>query len=254
MKTSKKELLMPVEYYEDDNGREVIMIGMMHVADRSFYDDVRDILDHHPDHKVLFEGVGDLTEAERSALTPEKLKIEASFSAAKRLYGLFAVALNLASQSDMLKPDPRWINADISMFELIQRYNGELIDCDADTEKIFRNGPATPLVRWFAEKALMGGGKWWRRWLSKGNIAMDGHVLLDERNQIAIAKIAEVIPQHDIITTWGEAHLPGIRKGLEAMGFRRVCLRYLVAYRARGYSLWAALKGLGRLSEIMSEA
>jgi hypothetical protein len=66
--------------------------------------------------------------------------------------------------------------------------------------------------------------------------------ILESRNEVAMRGIESYLPEGDVASIWGAAHLRGIGKSLKRAGFREVRREWFTAYHDRPYSLLECLK------------
>lgn len=144
--------------------------------------------------------------------------------------------LGCEKQLEALTYHPHWQNHDISMQELIQRAGPESMKRMVEGIKKFKT-----MEEEMGEEAT---GKMIRKvfglmpvfsrlnnYLELGDQHMKS-IIIDHRNDVALQAVRNQIadtPSSDITMLWGAAHLPGIKSGLEQMGYRRSSKRWLAA-------------------------
>jgi hypothetical protein len=100
-------------------GRRVRLMSMIHIGEPLYYTRLNEVIAEH-DGLVLFEGLGQLTEAELNELTPDERKVYEAIAPLNDAYRKIAAALDLVAQPDALaKPGPTWIRADLPLKRLL---------------------------------------------------------------------------------------------------------------------------------------
>lgn len=236
LRTRRGELQLPVDTYRHDDGRTVTLVGMVHVADPVFYDDVAAFVADR-------ERQGDLVQFERITTsdpedaTEQERALVARLRAARNLHG-FADLLGLTAQHHLRLPvQPTWVNTDMSATELLRAL------CDAEgfatrQEKATKGlTDMTDDERRKARKAL----RWTLRhlgWLyplltfaasAREHYECERAAIVDQRNAIAVTAITAA--GRSVTALWGAAHLDGIGAGLAPYGFRLVSRTWQTAVR-----------------------
>jgi len=192
------------------NGRKVVLCGVMHIAEPSFWGYVNELVKgaEARGHEIQYEGVkNDMGRIVH--LGPN--------------IGPIAEAVGLQGQHDGLKYGTDWVCSDIKLTELLQGVSTEkLAKVEADsveTSKTFKDilaGPegksAAKFVRWVLGYVHI---------LSKfpsGTFGIRRSVILGRRNASAYEAIKST--PKNVTTIWGAAHLPGIGKMLRADGYK----------------------------------
>ena len=191
--------------------QEVCLVGMVHVAKGSFYDDLAASLKRSAPVLVLLEGVSD----------------EKGILSGKLDYSRIAQLLGIASQSDSsfteearkgleesgkaeAKPQPvqyQRADVDISSFhpKTVAAIGeiGDVLSSKTFEEALQKlNNPNSVLADETAVTAV---------WTD----------ILENRNTHLLAEMQESLKTHNtVVVPWGAAHMPGIQKEIEAWGFK----------------------------------
>src|SRR3989339_1383708 len=152
------ELQTSVVYYEHRvTGRKVVFIGSIHIADAQYFDQIQRVIDSlSPDHKILFEGVSALSQAEKASLSRKQKKVLRHFRHVFVLIKRIAEMMSLRHQKDGLKYEASWVNTDMRLYDLVKVFSqhdlylvhkktGNMDELGADAQ-----GKA--LTKWFINK------------------------------------------------------------------------------------------------------
>lgn len=227
-------------YVHTETGRRVWVTGMIHMADRQFYLDLRaDMIKAEGDGvEIQYELVGKGEKSAARLLDPGPM-------AALMLHRMYG-ALVLCEMADMcglsvqylLNPPETWVNADISDVELMAVLGDKALPHAKKVRRIATTlSWMRPLWRGITGKVLRFGIKRvfpdmdaMERASKRGP---EGKVIVDYRNTVALQKM--LAAPTDVWTSWGGGHIPGIHAGLLTGGF---CLteqtwRTAIASRSR---------------------
>lgn len=238
-----------VVYRHPKTRRMVVIIGMIHVGERRYYEDVLRTIEAKSDFRVLFEQVRGLHEIEPASLSESELGVLRFFAFAKRFQNLACTTTGLVKQGDALPIAPSWINTDMIARDLVRklaqvrhlRKPMPVYDWH-ELEKTDHRGRLRPLFDWVLINlyALFALGDLVRIF---GRSAMH-NILVKERDAIALAGIAEHVQHANVCATWGVAHLPGIDRGLRALGFIQHSRAWLTVFRMPASSSGDVLESL----------
>jgi hypothetical protein len=207
----RPEGLMLEERELAKDGRHVRLVSMMHVGDKSFYDQILASLPPEEIAIVLVEGVTD---------DHGVLKSHFSYDKIARLFGLssqensslqeFARTAVTGTEEKSPARNSRVVyrhaDVDISTFQpLTLEYIGALgeILSDPTMETLSRvvSAPDTPFKNPDVEAVVMGD-------------------ILDQRNLHLMAEIGSALEtSHDVVVPWGALHLPYVEAELKKQGF-----------------------------------
>lgn len=233
-----RHLCVPTVFLQNPaTGRNVILIGMIHIGKKRFYKKVQKLIDSYPGHKILYESVGRLTTEEEGRLSPDEKKVRDQMTSMFNDRKFLQVLLSLDDQRRGLNYRKTWIRTDIDKFVLLRRF--------AQARMNFSTGPRISnrvhlrlkkmpevdraLSRWVMHKLFM--------ILPLMNLLERGRdlkfldqVILSERNIIGVHGILEHVGDSNIISIWGAAHIPGMVRLLQETGFRKTRVIWFQMY------------------------
>lgn len=212
--------ILSAEKWFEKNGVELRLLGMAHVAERGFYQDIKDSL-HGKPALMLMEGVSD----EKKLLkTPPDL-------------GSLADKLGAADQRERFSPKEMPDNVEIVRADL------DASDFSADTVEVLN------FVGQIYSKKGFDFGKLFLMYLKLSDIEVSQTFFKDvlvKRNECLIGHLKRGMEKHQLILIpWGALHLPEIEKWAADNGFslkgqkHRIILRFpsyfqfILAMRAR---------------------
>jgi hypothetical protein len=253
----------PVVFYvHPETKREVVLITTIHYAEPEYYAGIQKLIDALGNHRILFEGVGKITEEETTSLTEDERRVLRKIVSSFRLMDVVAVTLSLQKQRDGLAYPTHWINTDVKLIELVRWFAknkasliGNVLE-PSNANPTDVEMPEPPIIKWLFDRQL---GQIIPiamvtnviAFFSKPHrLAVD--YILRQRNEIALAGIEERLRTENVATIWGAGHLPGIDAGLKKLGFREVRRAWHVAYHVRNYSLIEAVEESKRIPEAKS--
>ena len=213
------------ELEHPESGVRVVLIPMYHVAGAAYYATVQEELDRSD--LVLIEGVGD-----DPSLAPSQLLLEVMFGNLRRI----ASFTELTRQHEALRLGRNWKPADLPLADwragmpwwspAVQTLCLPLIVVAAES---------AALVSWFEQLVLAPFGSptaveaAWRHFVvSDANQPDDDGLdfllpgIISERNARVLQVFEESLAQESvrrIAIPWGAAHMPGILRGLEQLGY-----------------------------------
>jgi hypothetical protein len=232
--------------------RTVTVVSVIHIGLPSYYDELNDLIARH-DGAVLYEGIGSLTEDEIAALSPRERAIYERIAPLHDLYEKFAGPLGLVFQGKALHYDrEHWINADVPLKQLLG------IWADRDLPPLpFENLPTELFEREKNQKLAAAVLLQMPRILSAFNsvrgwippLRRFNDVLIERRNQAAIAAFDAVPADQNVLIIYGAGHAAGLLDALRERWYWRKSESWHTAFRAEAaldpFSRIKALFGVG---------
>lgn len=228
----KNAIEMPIIFLEDGCKREVILVGACHISDQDYFSNVQFFLDSHEKkgYKILFEMVGAVSRKEKKMLVGRARRLFYGFNKLFGYIGQIPVLLGATYQKTGIKYSDSWINTDISIGDLVKRLAAAGVKPFQVPDVDMTNATVQMVLRLFFNYGM-------------GNIMAvmtimplickrdNGFqsVILDYRNEVAVQGIVDHI-DHNVISFWGAAHLPGMVKLLQKHGFKEVRKEWIPAY------------------------
>jgi len=232
--------------------RTVTVVSVIHIGLPSYYDELNALIARH-DGAVLYEGIGSLTEDEIAALSPRERAIYERIAPLHELYEKFAGPLGLVFQGKALHYDrEHWINADVPLKQLLG------IWADRELPPLpFENLPAELFEREQSQKLAAAVLLQMPRILSAFNsvrgwiptLRRFNDVLIERRNQAAIAAFDAVPADQNALIIYGAGHAAGLLDALRERWYWRKSESWHTAFRAEAaldpFSRIKALLGVG---------
>jgi hypothetical protein len=180
---------MQVRKYVRDDGKKITLVPMSHIGEEKFY---RDLARSFPaDSVILMEGVTDSSKVMGKHLD----------------YSRAAAAIGGVSQVDAFRPPGEIVAADLDM----TAFAPETLEL-LKTAQLFHTKGITPETLPLFSKPMPPG-------IEKLIIAD----ILTKRNQHLLSVLQERLPgSSQIVIPWGAAHLPGIAREIQKLGFHVV--------------------------------
>jgi len=234
----ENKILTPVIHLKNhQTDKEIVLVGMMHIGDKEYYQQVQKLIDSFLGYKILYEGIKKLSEEEISKLSPKEVKIFKKIEKNMNDRSVIAALLRIQDQKKGLLYDPHWICTDMTLFEFIKRL------LESKTDSMFTSETRLPkklakfeklLFAWMFDLALerMSGIMLFAKFFglfSKKERSLE-KLIVHDRNIIAINSILAHVKDFNVVSIWGAAHLPGMVKELKKNGFRQEKKSWLVAY------------------------
>jgi hypothetical protein len=217
-------------------GRKVRLMAMIHIGEPRFYMRVNEVIAEH-DGLVLFEGVGQLTEEEIASLSDEERRVYEAIAPLHDAYRKLAAALDLVAQPDALtKPQANWRRADLPLKRLLHVWAERRLPLlpamdmagRALEGAIFKRATRLLLLQ---EPFILSAFKVVRGWSPQ--LGRLSRLLVDERNEAAIAVFDDTAAEQDILLLYGAGHVPGLLVALERRGYREVARDWFTAHTER---------------------
>ena len=251
MRKVSGKIQTPVVFYEHPGTKKIVaLVATIHIAEQEYFDNLQKIINDlgANGYKVLFEKVGKLTPEEEQSFTPKERGIWKQLDFLSSIIQHLADIMSLKHQSSGLTYGPSWINTDMKMHDVIRLLADHDVDFfkgkDIKSFKIDKSNEAQ--IKWLFDKifchfilvmiiaSVIGR-------FSKRDKGMK-KVILERRNDIAFKGITEHLPNHNVVSIWGAAHLRGIEALLKKEGFKEIRKEWFTAYHVRGYSFLDYLK------------
>jgi hypothetical protein len=232
-----------VTYYRPDDDRRVVLVGAMHVADRSYFEALKEFVDLEKrvnGSVVLYEMTRESPDPPAKDDYSAPAILERGFGRLRKVYRYMAASTGRAFQYDVLTPQEDWINTDLTRREVAERSSETwLIRFLARTGLLwaaakligFVGGVPEPPDRPNFPVSLQTDNAMRGIHLSillnallllLPKKATPAHIILNDRNEVAVEGILRAARNSSfIVSIWGAAHLPGIGRLLEAQGFTR---------------------------------
>lgn len=197
-------LKMEARKYVREDGKSILLLPMSHIGERDYYQ--RIAKSFTTNSIILAEGVTD-----RKGLLTNKLS-----------YERLASSLGVAEQQKMF-PKPERTNAVVPADVDVEEFARSTIDFLNFTARFHARG----LDRESALQLLLDSGAH-----SHEDLIDD---ILHLRNERVLEEIGKQLQRADhLVVPWGAAHMPGIARGIQALGFRPTDRTEYVAIRFRG--------------------
>ncbi|MBU1105750.1 MAG: hypothetical protein KKB51_03695 [Candidatus Riflebacteria bacterium] len=186
--------ILSTEKYYEKNGVEIRLLGMAHVAEKGFYQNVKNSL-HGKPALMLMEGI---TDDAKLLKTPPDL-------------GAFAEKLGVDSQRDKFSPREMPDNVEIIRADL------DSSDFSAGTVEVLNSLGKIYSEKHFNASSLL------MMYLKLSDLEVSQTFmkdLLTKRNECLINHLQENLARHNLILVpWGAMHLPEIEKWVANNGF-----------------------------------
>ncbi len=218
------------------SGRRVQIMSMIHIGEPAFYTRINEVIAGH-EGLILFEGLGQLTEAEVASLSPDERKVYDSIAPLNEAYRKLAAALDLVAQPEaLMKPQDNWIRADLPLKRLLtiwaERRLPLLPAMDAASRALesglFKRATRLLLLQ---EPFILGAFRLLRGWSPA--VGRLSKLLVDERNEAAIAAFDATPQERDALLIYGAGHVAGLLVALERRGYRETARDWFTAHTER---------------------
>lgn len=237
-RTRRGVLQVPTRYYRHpETGRQVIMVGVIHIGKEAFYQQIQKLINQATTEKfkILFEGVGKIDKKDAEKLPPAQRFV------VKQMHDIWQfmefllpwlTADDVIHQKKGLEYPDTWVRTDLNIKEVSALFADAGIDfmpkSESDNKITKKDLSEMPLevkgfLSWFIAtliKLLPGLDmtKPLRR-LMKPESRIRDFIILDMRNEVAAKAILEHAKTDDVLSIWGAAHLPGIHEYLVSDGY-----------------------------------
>jgi hypothetical protein len=218
------------------SGRRVRLMSMIHIGEPRYYARLNELIADH-DGLIFFEGLGQLTDEEIAALTPEERKVYDAIAPLTDAYRKIAAALDLVAQPDALtKPGPTWIRADLPLSRLLKEWAARRLPlipameaASKTLESVFFKRTTRLLL--LQEPLILGAFRILRGW--SPSIGKLSALLVDERNDAAIATFDATPSDQDALIIYGAGHMPGLLAMLRERGYQQTARDWYTAHTER---------------------
>ncbi len=220
-----------------ETGSTIGFVGMIHAGNQEYYDDIAEYLRgaEKRGSVVHYEGVKKAVEGDE---LPEEWVEEAAEAFGQALPADLIIrhVRDAKKQREALAYQDHWQNHDVSMHEVVQRLGSEVV-----SEFVKDAGSISKAESEFGPEKF---GKFLRKvllalptlaplkdLLKLGDRRMHD-VIVTYRNEVALRAVRRQIaaePGRDITLLWGAGHGPGVIKGLERLGYRKLGTTWLNA-------------------------
>lgn len=191
-------------FIHPDNNRRFCIIGVAHLGEQDYWSDLqkRVMAGEQAGFQIHYEMV-------RRGNQPAPLE--------NNPLVLISEKLNLVSQYQGLILQPTWINTDMTVSELLDAAADRLrmqawLDKNAKIDPDVITAPFAGFLRFVIRRLMVHISIFTARDIEK--------VVVDGRTDFAMNKMLPL--QQDVLTIWGAAHLPRMRKLLLANGFKQI--------------------------------
>ncbi len=246
LRTMKGDVQTPVVYFLNQNTkRMVILVGVVHLGEKSYYAQIRELLASLDGFTVLYEWIKALSDEEKSKLTEKSEKIVKEFESYGKSSRMICEILGLQPQKEGLPIEAKWINTDVRAFELINYFVNHNLNFMKDIgkiEKLLGAESDQVLDKWLLNGTfkriivVMVFAGFYSKLTRKRRLKHD--FLINQRNVVAVEGIREHLAKGNVVAIWGAGHLPGIAKMLKQDGFSVVGKEWYTAYKAKDCSFW----------------
>jgi len=201
------------EYTKSD--KKVVLVGAQHIATTGYYDRIQAILDSYPPDCVLYEGVG-----------KDDSDDEDDLLGLKEIYSITAEWSGLQMQSEVIRRNKEWVNSDIKGGVIknfseqdFKKKMQEVLDAFRKLKEKMKKNPESE------EKTKKMFRLLFRVMVKFLPVLMlfirGGYLILDVRNGKVLVDILELLTDKNVaVAFYGEAHLRGLEKSLEKLGFK----------------------------------
>lgn len=241
MRVRNKRLQIPIVFYtHQSTGKNLVFIGAIHMAPAGYFARLQRLLCDFSDqgYKIFYEGgpkeISEKGKNNRQYFVPE---------------GWTEVA-DIRHQGNVMTHKRQWKDIDISY----KKYRKMLLNRGFTIHKIGKNN--TPQKSNFSRALVKRDiNKFYKTLILEIIISrclmpkiliserLKNEVVLDYRDQKIIHKVAKN-SNKNITLLWGVGHLPGVEKGLLAMGYRKQKTEWVDAFIFEKYSFRDMLKDL----------
>jgi hypothetical protein len=234
-----------VTYESPGRGQIVKLVGMIHVAEREYYEQILAEIcaDERARHRILYEEVSLPASSEEAEMSPA----ERSLLEAIKFYGLLQYLITevTGATHQMMKLAPRdtWVHGDVTARELISLLMSDevvyrfvsavgLLETLACLSGEIRLGKIpSSLIRLTYASALLA-----TPFVFPSVNQYLASIILDQRNMIAFEHILGALEHNNRVTAiWGMGHLPGIDSLLRKKGFTVTRVEWRLAFKSPSF-------------------
>lgn len=209
------------ELVNDETGKKVTLVGMMHIGDSDYYTDVTKALQKHDMSRteIHYEQIRKVSEKKLSKLPLETQKEFAEVMEMVKNPAVNALAsvLTLSLQKGKVIYPEGSKNIDYTILDICQKlgfeYSKKLFK-PLDTENVDEKTIKTLMRLVFKNYKIMSAVQ-----LATKTGRNSKKVILDERNDYALKHAHLALKEKDVVLVWGAAHLSGMVKELQKSGY-----------------------------------
>lgn len=230
-------------YFNPATERRVIIIGVVHQAERIYFRDIQKLLDRFSDegNRIIYEGFRKMKLRHERRLGENERVIFRALRG-RTFPKEWSEVMPITCQKDELVYRKNWINGDMSELDFIRLMAVRDYHVSISKKELLQKTMCKSDIRLIVNnvfKNVVGRSAWERLTIPfSRRKKMWNEIILDHRNVIAVCAIARNLKSSDVVTIWGAAHLRGIGEHLKDMGFRKEKRTWLDAYFVRKYSFW----------------
>ncbi len=204
---------------ENDTGKLVYLIGVMHIAQKKYWDKLQSFVDARPQATVLYEGISRVSEEEKALFGEAEAEIYEGFTQLIGVQKEFGDLIGITYQREGLAYPDSWVRTDLTgsaFIKALAEIPGGVPELFA-LKKLGLSARQKPFVRWYIEKIL--GHLPLVSFLGRNRNRKMMSVIIDMRNVVGCDAIIAHRKTADVISVWGGGHLPGMVKILEQNGY-----------------------------------
>jgi uncharacterized protein YbaP (TraB family) len=235
----EKHLCTPVVYLvHQKTKKKIILMGMMHVGDPEYFQELQHVLNTLKGYQVLYEGIGTVTAEQKLLFSEKEQEIFDAMEKSMSDRNIMSAFLRLQGQRDGLNYEASWIRTDMSQFDLIRSMAARGLKWTKAPKFPSRNKKIESLVVTWLLNALLVRMQVLFLFvkllhLGKEDKAALQDIIINERNKVAVDGILEHVQHNHVVSIWGAAHLPGMISLLNKQGYREQERTWFKAYRER---------------------
>ncbi|HEV7534958.1 MAG TPA: hypothetical protein VGP90_04935, partial [Acidimicrobiia bacterium] len=208
-------------YEAPGSGRRLHLVGTMHLGEAAYYDDLSALLADlgSAGTAVHYERI---RRADDADLAPEERHRLEQVESSGYPAGLdaFVAVLGLELQGERLALPEGARNVDVSDADLLRGLGWERYRRLVARPDIPFDDRAAPLARPLFRFLLKHGRTLDRFRALSGRHRRVQRLMIDHRNEVALAEAARALEAGDVALVWGTAHLPGMARRLARSGYR----------------------------------
>lgn len=216
----KKIQTAEVTYYNSELDKTVKIIGLMHIADSDYFQEINNYIKSIGNYSVYYERLLESNSERTSKLEQLALdKLEEHFLCVR----LMAKIFDLSYQSDNIIYEGSWNNTDISDLDLVRIIGPQkvLTTFKSNYKSITSLENLGTFPKKIARKFVI--------WMIGRSKSLHPAVFLDWRNFVAMSAI--LADNNNILALWGANHLVGMSLILESNGYVLQSKRWFTAIK-----------------------
>ncbi|MEI8223956.1 MAG: TraB/GumN family protein [bacterium] len=235
----EKHLCTPVVHLvHPKTKRRIILMGMMHVGDPEYFQELQHVLNTLKEYRVLYEGIGTINAEQKLLFSEKEQEIFNAMEKSMSDRNIMSAFLRLQGQRDGLNYEASWIRTDMSQFDLIRAMAAKGLGWTKAPKFPGVNEKIESLIVTWLLNALLIRMQVLFLFLKlfhfgKEEKAALQDIIITERNKIAVDGILEHVQHDHVVSIWGAAHLPGMISLLNKQGYREQERTWFKAYRDR---------------------